>query len=102
MGSTSSLATLSPCGTTSSQGGETKYVHFLRKPPTARIRDCNRFSIFLFRKQNDNMHSSEEKFIRRCRLVTESISEEEMEIEGEFLSEQDFEDRNSEQLGSIK
>ena len=48
------------------------------------------------------MHSSEEKFIRRCRLVTESISEEEMEIEGEFLSEQDFEDRNSEQLGSIK
>ncbi|OLQ14672.1 hypothetical protein AK812_SmicGene1172 [Symbiodinium microadriaticum] len=34
-----------------------------------------------------------EKFVRRCRLVTETVAEELMEIEGEFLSEDDFETR---------
>ena len=58
------------------------------------LRDLSWFITF------PEFHSAQDKFVRRCKLVSQTVAEELMEIEGEFLSEDDFETRNfSEWLG---
>ena len=37
---------------------------------------------------------SQEKFIKRCKKITEQILEESLEIEGEFLTEDDMTEMN--------
>ena len=44
------------------------------------------YGFYVFRSPTLDVGPCQDKFVRRCRVISQEISEEHMEVEGEFLT----------------